>query len=184
MYHQDQDIDQVMYTEVEIAKRVNELAADIRKDYEGKYPYFIGVLTGACMFAADLVRAVGLESSLNFVQASSYREGTAPREVHYTLSSGSELGIKGRNVIIIEDIVDSGHTLDGLIERLQAMEPASIKVCALINKPSRRECQVDIDYKGFDIQNIFVTGYGMDFAGRYRYLKDICTLRESAYHKI
>lgn len=167
----------VLINREEIETAVKRLAVEIEEDYRGKRPLLIGVLKGSFMFMADLIRSLGLPLEIQFLRLSSYGAGKKSsgkvRMVH-----GLGTSIRGRDVLIIEDIVDSGITLGFLLDRLHRGKPSSLKVCALFDKPSRREVPVPIDYLGFSIPDVFVVGYGLDFDEKFRYLPDLCTLEE------
>ncbi|MCL2546792.1 MAG: hypoxanthine phosphoribosyltransferase [Oscillospiraceae bacterium] len=155
-----------------IAAKVRELGAEITQDYQGKSPLLVGVLKGCVTFMADLARAIDLPCEFEFMKVSSYGAGT---KTSGTVKILMDLGcdIEGRDIIIIEDILDSGLTLDYLIKQLQIRKPASIKICTLLEKPSRRQTDVVVDYLGFQVEDLFVVGYGLDYAGLYRNLSYI-----------
>ena len=157
----------------EIQNRVRELGAQITRDYQGRPVVFIGVLKGAFIFLADLVRAVNLpDVEIDFVRLASYgKSDTSSGEVKIT--KDIELTIKGKDVIIVEDIVDTGYTLKYLEEVLRLHEPRSVKVCCLIDKAERRKAEVNIDYCGFKVPKGFLVGYGLDFAEKWRHLPGI-----------
>ncbi len=156
-----------------IAERVKELGARITEDYKGKPVVFIGILKGAFIFLADLVRAVDLpDLEIDFVRLASYgKSDTSSREVKIT--KDIELVIKGKDVIIVEDIVDTGYTLEYFQEVLKLHEPNSVRICCLIDKAERRQAKINIDYCGFKIQKGFLVGYGLDFAEKWRHLPGI-----------
>ncbi len=157
----------------EIAKRVKELAAQISQDYKGREVVFIGILKGAFIFLADLVRAVDLpQLEIDFVRLASYgKSDTSSGEVQIT--KDIELSIQGKDVIVVEDIVDTGYTLAYLRDVLKLHEPRSVKICCLIDKAERREIEMEIDYCGFKVPKGFLVGYGLDFAEKYRHLSGI-----------
>ena len=157
----------------EIENRVQELGDQITRDYQGRPVVFIGVLKGAFIFLADLVRAVNLpDVEIDFVRLASYgKSDTSSGEVKIT--KDIELTIKGKDVIIVEDIVDTGYTLKYLEEVLRLHEPRSVKVCCLIDKAERRKAEVNIDYCGFKVPKGFLVGYGLDFAEKWRHLPGI-----------
>jgi hypoxanthine phosphoribosyltransferase len=172
----EHDAPDVLLSETEIALRVSALGAEITRDYAGKDLVVVGVLTGSVLFLADLIRHVALPMELDFVAMASYG--------HATKSSGEVRLIKdlshpvqGKHVLVAEDIVDTGLTLRYLIETIQARQPASIATCVLLDKPSRRQVDVPVEYRGFSIEDKFVVGYGLDYAGRYRNLPYIAVLR-------
>lgn len=153
----------------QIADRVAELGAEITEDYAGKNPLLVGILKGAWMFLADLTRAMTIPHQCDFIRVSSYGSGTeSSGEVR--LLTDLSTPIRGRHVILIEDIVDTGHTLATLVKVLKERGPASLAVCSLLDKPERREVAVHIDYLGFTVPNKFVVGYGLDWDERFRHL--------------
>lgn len=159
-----------------IQERVKELAARISSDYEGQEPVFIGLLNGAVFFFADLTRELDIPIEIDFVRAASYgSEMTSSGEIR--LTKDVEIPVKGRPVILVEDIVDTGLTLSHIIKKMEAKAPESIKVCALIDKLERRDVSVTVDYCGFRIEEGFVVGYGLDHDEKYRQLSDIFVLK-------
>ncbi len=167
----------VLFSRDEVEARVKELAAEIRKDYQGKCPLVIGILKGSFVFLADLIRFLGLPLEVDFVRLSSYgrgRESSGRVRVVQGLCST----VKGRDVLVIEDIVDTGHTIAFLLDYLRKKRPASLRLCALADKPSRRQVPVNIDYVGFTVPNKFIVGYGIDWDEKFRYLPDICFVEE------
>jgi hypoxanthine phosphoribosyltransferase len=159
-----------------IQKRVREIGKQITKDYRGQRVHLIGVLKGASIFLADLVRTVGLEVSLDFMAVSSYGKGTRTSG-EVKLSKDLDTSIEGLNVILVEDILDTGLTLGYLCRVLKQRKPKDLRIAALLDKPDRRLLkEVHADYVGFQIPNEFVVGYGLDYAERYRNLKDVCVL--------
>jgi hypoxanthine phosphoribosyltransferase len=170
---------QILLSEAEIQQRVAQLAQAIDRDYAGRVPVLVGVLTGACIFISDLVRKMTGPVEMDFMAVSSYGAGTESTGVVRILKDlNSE--ITGRDLLIVEDIVDSGLTLAYLQSLLRAREPASLRTCALLDKRERREANVTIDYIGFEIPNAFVVGYGLDYAGLYRQLPYVGVLDPSA----
>jgi len=158
-----------------IQKRVRDLASEISRDFAGKEPLFIGVLNGAVFFLCDLLREVSVSSRMDFIKASSYGTGRASSgQVH--LSKDLDFDVQGKDVILVEDIVDTGLTLNRIQEWLAERRPASVRICALIDKRERRMEEVDIDYVGFQVKEGFLVGYGLDCNERYRHLPDIYTL--------
>lgn len=162
----------------QIATRVKELAADITRDCRGKNPLFICVLNGAFAFASDLFRAIDMDAEITFIRLKSY-EGTGTtgkvKQIH-----GLAEDIKGRTVIVIEDIVDTGNTMKRLVADLQEKQPAEVKVASLLFKPESLQCDLTIDYVGFSIPTKFIIGYGLDLDEQARNLPDIYVLKESA----
>ena len=177
---QAQDIERVLFTEEALRTRVAELAAQIDRDYAGREPMFISVLRGSFIFMADLVRAVTLPCKLDFMAVSSYGSGTTSSGQVKITKDLSE-NIEGRDIVVVEDILDSGSTLAYLLQILQARRPASIRLCTLLDKPSRRVKPVQADYVGFPVEDLFVVGYGLDYAERYRNLPYIGVLKPQVY---
>jgi hypoxanthine phosphoribosyltransferase len=165
----------VLIRRAAIQKRVREVAHQITRDFQGQRIHLIGVLKGACIFLSDLVREINLETSIDFIAVSSYgknKESSGQVRLLKDLDSS----IEGLNVIVVEDILDTGITLTYLLRVLEQRRPKSLRIAALLDKPSRRIKQVKADYIGFQIPNDFVVGYGLDYAERYRNLKDVCIL--------
>ncbi len=172
----DYDITEVLLSEQAIERRIAEMGARISEDYRGKELVIVGVLTGAVMFLADLIRHITLPMELDFVAMSSYGQATkSSGEVRIVKDLGHP--VEGKHVLVAEDIIDTGLTLRYLHETLHARQPASIATCVLLDKPSRRQVEVPVEYRGFEIEDRFVVGYGLDFAGRYRNLPYIGVLR-------
>ena len=160
-----------------IAGTVARLAFDIRRDYQGKQPVLIGVLKGSFIFMADLVRQLDLPVELDFAMLSSY--GSAKEtSTRVNLVHGLTRPIRRKHVIVVEDIIDTGLTVSFLLGYLKEKKPASMRLCALMDKPSRRKVPVPIDYLGFTLPDRFVVGYGLDLDERFRYLPDICLVEE------
>lgn len=162
-----------------IEKRVREVAQAITKDFKGQRVHLIGVLKGACIFLSDLVREIDLETSIDFIAVSSYGKGKESSGQVRVLKD-LDSSIEGLNVILVEDILDTGLTLSYLLRVLQQRKPRVLRIAALLDKPSRRVNNVQGDYVGFTIPNEFVVGYGLDYAERYRNLKDVCILNVSS----
>jgi hypoxanthine phosphoribosyltransferase len=161
----------------EIARRVEELAAEISRDYRDRDLVLIGVLKGAFIFMADLVRAMDFPVELDFVRLHSYGGGTSPTgEVHVT--KDVELALEGRDVLIVEDIIDIGYTLDFLRLHLASRNPRSLRICVLIDKRERREVEVPLDYVGFVVERGFLVGYGLDCGEKARTLPEIYVLEK------
>ena len=167
---------ELLFSREKILTRVKELARQISTEYAGKEPVLIGVLNGAVFFFSDLVMALTIPSKIDFIRAASY--GTEMRSSgSVTLTKDVEVSLKGKHVIVVEDIVDTGLTLKKIIKNLQDKAPESVRVCTLIDKLERREEEVIIDYRGFRVQEGFLIGYGLDYDEQYRYLPDIYALR-------
>jgi hypoxanthine phosphoribosyltransferase len=158
-----------------IQKRVQEMGTQISGDYLGRRPHLIGILKGASIFHADLVRAIDLDLSFDFMAVGSYGDLTKSSGEVRILKDLDE-SLEGRDVLLVEDIVDTGLTLHYLLQNLQARNPESLRVAALLNKPSRREIEAPVDYVGFEIPDEFVVGYGLDYSQRYRNLKEVRVL--------
>ena len=178
----EQDIERVLFTEQELKDRVAELAAQIDRDYAGKEPMLISVLRGSFIFMADLARAIHLPCTVDFMAVSSYGSGTTSSGQVKITKDLSE-SIEGRDIIVVEDILDSGNTLSYLLQLLQARKPASVRLCTLLDKPSRRTKPITADYTGFAVDDLFVVGYGLDYAEKYRNLPYIGVLKPAVYEK-
>ena len=162
----------VLLSHDEIQARITEMGREIARDYAGREPHLVGVLKGAALFLPDLARAIDLHLTLDFIAVSSYGAATkSSGEVR--LVKDLDQGLDGRDLLVVEDIVDTGLTLNYLVNLLRARGPRSLKVAALLSKPSRRLVESPVDYVGFTIDDHFVVGYGLDFNERYRNLKDI-----------
>jgi hypoxanthine phosphoribosyltransferase len=168
-------VGEVLIEEVALRNRVRELGEEISADYVGRDLLLIGVLKGAVFFMADLMRCLTVACEVDFMAISSYGASTDSSGVVRILKD-LDINIDGRDVLVVEDIIDSGLTLSYLIRNLEAREPASLEVCALLTKPDRREIDVPVRYVGFEIPNRFVIGYGLDFAERYRNLPYVAVL--------
>jgi hypoxanthine phosphoribosyltransferase len=170
-------VSEILIDEETLHGRIAELGAQISDDYRGEDLLLIGVLKGAIFFMADLMRSIDIPCEVDFMAISSYGAGIDSSGVVRILKD-LDVSIEGRNVLVVEDIVDSGLTLSYLLRNLEAREPASLEVCALLTKPERRENDVVCRYVGFEIPNRFVIGYGLDFAERYRNLPFVGVLRD------
>lgn len=159
----------VMYSEEEVDKRVKEIAAQIDKEYEGEEVHLICILKGSIFFTAELAKRINVPVSLDFMSVSSYGDSTVSSG-RIRIVKDLDENIEGKNVIVVEDIIDTGRTLSFLLDMLAARKPKSLKLCTLLNKPDRRVVDVPVDYSGFDIPDKFVVGYGMDYAQKYRTL--------------
>lgn len=174
------DIQEVLFSEQQLADKVAELGARISADYEGKNPLVVSVLKGSYVFMADLTRQISIPCNVDFMAVSSYGAGTKTTgEVQIIKDIGSK--IDGRHLIIVEDILDSGVTLSFLMKILKARGAASIRLCTLLSKPERRKVDVPVDYLGFEIPDAFVVGYGLDYAEKYRNLPYIGILKPAIY---
>ena len=176
---------QVLITHDQIARKVEELGAQITRDFAGQSVIFVGVLKGATIFLADLARAVDLDATFDFIGVSSYGNRPSPKhELQHGWDSTGEVrltkdvdqSMADKNIIVVEDILDTGLTLTFLKKILLAHQPRALKIAALLDKPSRRKMPIEGDYVGFKIPDEFVVGYGLDYAERYRNLADICVI--------
>lgn len=159
----------VMIEKEKIAERIEAIAKEINNDYKGERLIVVGILKGSFMFLSDLIKHIETDTEVYFMKASSYGSGTASsRDVKIT--TDVERDISGENVLIIEDIIDSGFTMKRVMEIFRGRNPKSLKLCSCLSKPSRREVEVNIDYLGFEIPDEFVVGYGLDYAEKYRNL--------------
>lgn len=166
---------EILLSKEEISGRVRELAEAVSRDYGGKNPLLLCVLKGAVFFLADLIRELRISVRVDFISASSYQKDRSKGAVEISPLFTSD--IRGKDVLVVEDIIDTGLTCAALIDYLAVHKPASLKVCALLDKPSRRRAKsVRPDYVGFTIPDRFVVGYGLDYEGKYRELPDICAL--------
>ncbi len=176
----ENDIEKVLYSEQQIQKRVKEMAAQIKADFEGKELLTVGILRGAVLFYADLVREIDMPLHMNFMSVTSYGASSHSSGVVRILYDLEE-DISGKNVLIIEDIVDSGLTLQYLSKTLKSRTPNILKTCCLFDKPDRRKVEFEPDYVGFEVPDVFIVGYGLDYAEKYRNLKYIGALKEKVY---
>ena len=174
------DLKSVLYTEEQIAKRVAELGAELTRDYAGKNPLVIGILKGASVFTTDLIRHIDTPMQLEFMVVSSYGSGTKTSG-SVKIRKDADADMRDRHVIICEDIIDSGVTMSNLFPLFATRKPASLKLCALLSKPSRREVEIKIDYLGWEVPDEFLVGYGLDYAEHYRNLPCIGVLKPEIY---
>ena len=175
-----EDLQSVLYTKEQLEKRVSELGAEITRDYAGKNPIVIGILKGAATFTTDIVRHIDTPLQMDFMMVSSYGAGTQSSGT-VRIRKDADADIRGRHVIVCEDIIDSGLTMSNLFEMLQTRKPASLKLCALLSKLARREVEVKIDYCGWEVPDEFLVGYGLDYAEHYRNLPCIGILKKEIY---
>lgn len=172
------EIERVLISEAAIAGRVKSLAHKIQKDYQGKDLVIVALLNGTVMFLADLIRHLDLPLRLDFIGVSSYGSGTKSRKLVFTKEL--RIDVKGREVLLIDDILDTGKTLSAVLKKLRALKPRRIRTCVLLDKPERRIRKIAADHVGFEIPDEFVVGYGLDYAERYRNLPYIGVLCPSA----
>ena len=178
----EQDILQVLYSEEQIKRRVEEMGEELYDRYADKNPLFVGVLSGCFVFMADLVRASQMKSELEFIAVSSYKNGTKSSGV-VQITRDLQCDITGRNLIVVEDILDSGNTLSYLKEYLLNRGAASVSIVTLLDKPSRRQKAIYADIVGFEVPDEFVVGYGLDYAQQYRNVPYIGVLKPEVYTK-
>ena len=178
----ENNIQKVLLTEEQIQERIGELAQQINKDYEGKSVVMIGILRGAVLFFTDLAKKLTIPLKMDFMAVSSYSGGTRTSGVVRMVHDLAE-NIEGKDVLIVEDIVDSGLTLSYLVKNLKLRKPSSIKICCLLDKPYQRTRDVKTDYVGFEIPDEFVVGYGLDYQEYYRNIPYIGVLKPEAYKK-
>lgn len=176
----EQDIGEILIDQAAIAAKVKELGTRIATDYHGKDLVLVSILKGALPFLADLMRQIPLPLSLDFLEVSSYGRETESSGVVRILKDLAN-PIEGRHVLVVEDILDTGHTLRYVLDHLRAQRPASLRLCTLLDKPARRVLDVSVHYRGFEIPDKFVVGYGLDYGGIYRNLPFICVLRPEVY---
>jgi hypoxanthine phosphoribosyltransferase len=176
----DPDVEEILLNSVQVQARVAELGAQLAADYAGRDPVLISVLKGSIIFLADLVRAMPIPLSIDLMEVSSYGASTESSGQVRILKDLST-SIAGREVVVVEDIIDTGLTLNYLLRYLHDKGPASIRICCLLDKPARRLAEIEIDYRGFTIPDRFVIGYGLDYGERYRNLPYIGVLRPSVY---
>jgi hypoxanthine phosphoribosyltransferase len=173
------EVEKILFTDRQIARRVKSLAGEIERDFRGREMVVISLLNGTVLFLADLIRHLNLPLRLDFIGVSSYGAGTESGELVFTKEL--RLDVRGRDVLLVDDILDTGKTLSRVIPKLQALKPRRIRTCVLLDKPARRVHQVESDYVGFEIPDFFVIGYGLDFAERYRNLPFVGVLHPHIY---
>ena len=177
MYNMMNGINEVLFTREEIAQRVRELGAEITRDYEGKDLIVVGILKGAGVFMCDLIREIRAPIRIDFVTVSSYGNAEVSSGTVHVVSDLHQ-NVAGCSVLVVEDIIDTGHTLHYMMNYLKDRGAKDVKICALLDKPSRREVEVPVDYTGFVVDDEFIIGYGIDFAEQYRNLPFIASLKE------
>lgn len=174
------DVESILYSESSLAEKAKALGAEITRDYAGKKLVIVGVMKGANIFVADLIRHIDLEIILDFIVVSSYGHSTETTGVIRLVKDLDE-NIDSEHVLIVEDIVDSGLTLDYLVNNFKTRRPKSIKICTLLNKVERRKVDLKVDYIGFQVPDEFIVGYGIDYAEKYRNLPYVGILKRSVY---
>lgn len=175
----EKDIERVLISQIELEKKVQEIGEQISKDYEGETPIFVGVLKGCFIFMADLMRHVSINCSMDFMAVSSYQGTSSTGAVK--INKDLNESIEGKHLILVEDILDSGVTLNYLKNYLSVRKPASIKIATLMDKPARRKADIYADYSCFEVPDAFVVGYGLDYNEKYRNLPYIGVLKPEVY---
>ncbi|KXG75909.1 hypoxanthine phosphoribosyltransferase [Thermotalea metallivorans] len=178
----EKDIKEILFSREEIEKKIGELGNKIADDYRGKDLVLVGVLKGANVFMSDLMRKINIPLTIDFMAVTSYGLSTESSGVVKILKD-LDHSIEDKDVLVVEDIIDTGLTLHYLCENLLSRKPKSLKICALLDKPDRRKIDIPIDYKGFDIPDEFIVGYGIDYAEQYRNLPYIAALKREVYEK-
>ena len=173
------EIQSVLITEAQLARRVKSLAREVERDFRGREMVVVSLLSGTVMFLADLIRHLNLPLRLDFMGVSSYGAGTESGELVFTKEL--RLDVRGRDVLLVDDILDTGKTLSRVIPKIRLLKPRRIKTCVLLDKPARRRVRLNADYVGFEIPDLFVVGYGLDFAERYRNLPFVGVLHPDVY---
>lgn len=174
------DIERVLYSEEAINRRMDELAGQLTAEYHDQRPLIISVMTGAILFTVDMIKRMDIMAKLDFIDVSSYYGGTSSTG-KVKLVQDLKSDVRGRSIIIMEDIVDTGHTLRYLIDLLKDRGAKSVKVCTLLDKPEGRQVEVNADYVGFNVPNEFLVGYGLDYKGYYRNLPYVGVLKPAVY---
>ncbi|HOA54358.1 MAG: hypoxanthine phosphoribosyltransferase [Acetivibrionales bacterium] len=176
------DIEEVLVPREQISEMVKSLGKRISEDYAGEDLVLVGVLKGGFIFLADLMREITIPVDMDLIAVSSYGASTRSSGV-VRIIKDIDLDIVGKHVLIVEDLVDTGLTLSHLKDLFNTRGPKSVKVCTAFDKPSRRKIEIEIEYNGIEVPDKFIVGYGLDYAGRYRNLPDVCTLKEEIYEK-
>lgn len=175
------EVERVLINEAQLARRVKNLAREIERDFRGRETVVVSLLNGTVIFLADLIRQLNLPLRLDFIGVSSYGSGTESGELVFTKEL--RLDVKGRDVLLVDDILDTGKTMSRVLPKIRALKPRRIKTCVLLDKPARRVEKIRADYAGFTIPDLFVVGYGLDFAERYRNLPFVGVLHPQVYEK-
>lgn len=173
------DIEAMLISDKQLARRIEEMSVQIERDFKGKEMVVVSLLNGTVLFLADLIRHLSLPLRLDFIGVSSYGQGTESGDLVFTKEL--RLDVRGRDVLLIDDILDTGKTIHRVLAKLKALKPRRIKTCVLLDKKARRVEKVDADYIGFEIPDFFVVGYGLDFAERYRNLPFVGVLHPNIY---
>ncbi len=178
-----EDIERVLISSEQLKKRIGELATQINEDYKGESIEVITILKGGVMFSVDLMRALELPVEIDFMSASSYGGSSTQSSGAVKIEKDLKSSVEGKNVLIVEDIIDSGLTLSYLTEMLRMRKPKSLEICTILDKPSRRKVDVNVKYVGFEIPDEFVVGYGLDYDEKHRNLPYVGVLKRSVYEK-
>jgi hypoxanthine phosphoribosyltransferase len=176
------DIEEVLVSREQIKEMVSELGKHISRDYEGKDLVLVGVLKGGFVFLADLMREITIPVDMDLIAVSSYGESTQSSGV-VRIIKDMDLSVAGKHVLIVEDLIDTGLTLSHLKDLFNTRGPKSVKICTAFDKPSRRKVDIDVEYEGIVVPDKFIVGYGLDYAGKYRNLPEVCTLKKEIYSK-
>ena len=176
------EVESVLITDAQLARRIKQLARQIQKDFAGRELVVVSLLNGTVLFLADLIRGLDMPLRLDFIGVSSYGSGTESGELVFTKEL--RLDVRGRDVLLVDDILDTGKSLSRVLPKLSALKPRRIKTCVLLDKPSRRVAKIKPDYVGFTIPDLFVIGYGLDFAERYRNLPFVGVLHPHIYKEV
>lgn len=174
------DISKVLFSKEEIYKKVKELGTKITQDYEDKDLVIIGVLTGSIVFVSDLIREIDIPLEVSLIKVSSYGNSQVSSGI-VKINQDTDINIEGKDVLIVEDIIDTGLTLKNLVELLTTRKPKSINICTMFDKPERRKVEIDVSYIGLKVPDEFIVGYGLDYAGKYRNLPYIGVLKAEIY---
>ena len=183
MYDMNRDIDHILVSEQQLRDKVAELGAAISRDYAGRDLLLVSIHKGAVVFMADLMRAVTIPCGIDFMVVSSYGGANTTTTGLVKIIKDLDQDLTGKDVLIVEDILDTGVTLSHLVPMLQMRNPNSVKICAILSKPSRRQADIEPDYKGFDVPDEFVVGYGLDYDEKYRNLPYVGVLKPQVYNK-
>ena len=179
----DRDIDHILVTEEQLKAKVNELGAQITKDYEGRDLLLVSILKGSVVFMADLMRAIRMPCGIDFMVVSSYGGANTTSTGLVKIVKDLDQDLSGKDLIIVEDILDTGITLSHLVPMLKLRNPASVRLCTILSKPSRRKADIEPDYLGFEVPDEFVVGYGLDYDEKYRNLPYVGVLKPEVYSK-
>lgn len=175
------EVERILITEAQLARRVKKLSAEIERDFRGREMVVVSLLSGTVMFLADLIRHLSIPMRLDFIGVSSYGSGTTSGELVFTKEL--RIDVRGRDVLLVDDILDTGRTMKRVLAKLRPLKPRRIKTCVLLDKPARRVEKVRADYVGFSIPDLFVIGYGLDYAERYRNLPFVGVLKPDMYRE-